>query len=195
MSSHSTHATLLERLAAGRDQAAWEEFCDRYGELIRGVARRRGLQAADCDDVVQETLLALTKAMPQFQYEPGKGKFRSYLKTVVLHTIFRRSRQRPGERRLEDYETAAGAAADDDQVEGDWESEWRQYHLRTAMRVIEAEFNENDRAAFDGYAVAGRGVRETAESLGISVDQVYQAKSRILKRLGQLVEQQVREEG
>lgn len=195
MSEHSTHATLLARLAEGRDQAAWGEFCDRYGELIRGFARRRNLQAADCDDVVQETLMALTKAMPQFRYEPGRGKFRSYLKTVTLHVIFRKSRQKKGDVRLDDIETVVSAAVADHETDAEWENEWRQHHLRQAMRVIEAEFNERDRAAFDAYALGGRGVRETAESLGISEDQVYQAKSRILKRLGQLIDTQVREEG
>ena len=63
------------------------------------------------------------------------------------------------------------------------------------MATLEAEFNEKDHTAFDAYAVAGRDVRETAESLGLSVDQVYQAKSRILKRLSQLVEQQMQVEG
>lgn len=195
VSEHSTHATLLARLADGRDQAAWGEFCDRYGELIRGFARRRSLQAADCDDVVQETLMALTKAMPQFRYEPGRGKFRSYLKTVTLHVIFRKSRQKKGDVRLDDIETVVSAAAADHETDAQWENEWRQHHLRQAMRVIEAEFNEKDRAAFDAYALGGRDVRQTAESLGISQDQVYQAKSRILKRLGQLIDTQVREEG
>ncbi len=195
MSEHSTHATLLARLAEGHDQAAWGEFCDRYGELIRGFARRRGLQVADCDDVVQETLMALTKAMPQFRYEPGRGKFRSYLKTVTLHVIFRKSRQKKGDVCLDDIETAVSAAVADHETDGQWENEWRQHHLRQAMRVIETEFNAKDRAAFDAYALGGRGVRETAESLGISEDQVYQAKSRILKRLGQLIDTQVREEG
>ena len=201
----STHATLLKKLAAGENPAAWREFCDRYGELIRGFAKRKGLQSSDCDDVVQETLLALIKSMPKFQYEPGKGKFRSYLKTIVLHVIFQRSRQKRGQVSLGEIEATVGSWADGDfadaktaadpETEAQWEAEWRQYHLRQAMRTIEAEFNENDRAAFDAYAVAGQDVRETAESLGMSVDQVYQAKSRILKRLGQLVEQQVQEEG
>lgn len=203
MITQSTHATLLKRLSAGEDPAAWREFCDRYGELIRGFARRQRLQPSDCDDVVQDTLLALTKSMPKFRYEPEKGKFRSYLKTVVLHVIFQRSRQKQGEVSLGEIEAAVGRAADGDfgdisanpEAEAHWEAEWRQYHLRMAMRTIEMEFNEKDREAFDAYAVAGQDARETAASLGLSVDQVYQAKSRILKRLEQLVEQQVREEG
>ncbi len=194
MSGESTHATLLARLRDGEDRAAWQEFCDRYGELIQGFARRRGLQPSDCDDVVQETLLALTKSMPKFQYEPGKGSFRSYLKTIVLHTIFRRSRQKRGEVALREVEAEAERASNDSDTDAQWEEEWRQFHLRIAMKTIAAEFNETDRAAFDAYAVGGRDVGETAESLGMSVDQVYQAKSRILKRIGELVEQQLKEE-
>ena len=60
----TTHTTLLARLAKGDDSSAWQEFNDRYGQLIRGFARRRGLQPADCDDVAQEVLLGLSKAMP-----------------------------------------------------------------------------------------------------------------------------------
>ncbi len=191
----TTHTTLLARLSAGVDPSAWEDFHDRYADLIRRFAVRRGLQAADCDDIVQDTLMALSKAMPQFRYEPGRGSFRSYLKTVVLHAIFRRLRQKRGERLLEEVEAVAPGVEVDGEADGHWEAEWRQYHLRLAMRRIEAEFNEKDRAAFDAYAVGGRPVGETAEELGLSTDQVYQAKSRILKRLCQLVEEQVAEEG
>lgn len=191
----TTHTTLLARLSAGVDPSAWNDFHDRYAGLIRGFALRQGLQSADCDDIVQDTLMALSQAMPRFRYEPGRGTFRSYLKTVVLHAIFRRSRQKRGERLLEEVEAVSPEGEGDSEADVHWESEWRQYHLRLAMRRIEAEFNAKDRAAFEAYAVAGRPVRETAAELGLSPDQVYQAKSRILKRLCELVEEQVADEG
>ena len=64
----ATHASLLLRLRDDADGGAWNEFLDRYGELIRGFARRRGLQSADCDDIAQDVLLSLSKALPNFQY-------------------------------------------------------------------------------------------------------------------------------
>ena len=63
------------------------------------------------------------------------------------------------------------------------------------MAKVELEFSRADVAVFQAYAIAGRDARETAESLGVSVDQVYQAKSRILKRIGELVEEQINQEG
>ena len=73
----ATHTTLLARLSQGSDGAAWAEFHERYGELIRRFARSRSMQSSDCDDILQEVLLSLSKTMPTFQYDPTRGKFRS----------------------------------------------------------------------------------------------------------------------
>lgn len=188
--STATHTTLLARLGSGQDQAAWIEFVARYGELIRGFCLRRGLQPADCEDVQQEVLMSLSKSMPGFQYDPSKGLFRSYLKTVVVHAILKKSRQNTPHHSLPDSESSPDAPD-----EQQWEQEWRQYHLRLAMRTIDAEFNPNDRRAFALYALDGKDVAAVARELEVSQDVVYQAKSRVLKRLSQLIDQQVREEG
>jgi RNA polymerase sigma-70 factor (ECF subfamily) len=191
----TTHTTLLARLADGPDSAAWGEFEKRYGDLIIGFARRRGLQPADCEDVAQEVLLGLAKAAPGFRYDPAKGKFRSYLKTATLRAIFKKSRQKHGTVALGDIEEAIHLTEADSDAEEVWEQEWRQYHLRQAMCVVQAEFSASDRRAFQLYAVDGRDARETAAALGLSVDRVYQAKSRIMTRLTTIIEQQVQDEG
>lgn len=194
MSSHSTHVSLLARLADAQDPGAWSDFVDRYGELIMGFCRRRGLQQADCDDIKQDVLVSLSKSMPGFAYDPAKGKFRSYLKTAVLNAISRRMFQNRPATPLEEFEDTTRAGVPDAD-EPAWEAEWRQYHLRLAMKTIRVEFGETDRSAFEHYAVGGLDAAQTASLLGVSVDQVYQAKSRITRRLGQLIEEQVGEEG
>ncbi len=192
MSEYTTHQTLLERLSAGTDTKAWFEFHDRYGILIRATARRQGLQEADCDEVVQDVLTSLSRAMPEFKYDPSKGKFRAYLKTITLRSIISRSNRK---KLVVANDFLIEQAISDSALDKVWESEWRQYHLRLAMTVVEREFNVTDRAAFDAYAIRGEKAETTARSLGISTDQVYQAKSRILKRLGTLIEDQVQVEG
>lgn len=191
----TTHTTLLTRLCQEKDPSAWREFHDRYGELIRAFARHRGLQPSDCDDIAQDVMLSLAKAMPGFRYDPAKGKFRSYLKTATLRAVFRRNQQKHGTAALGSVEEATRVASEDAGVEEAWELEWRQYHLRLAMRTIQVEFNPTVLEAFQRYAIEGGGARDTAEALNMSVDQVYQAKSHIMKRLAQLIESQVRDEG
>lgn len=191
----TTHASLLIRLRDEADSAAWQEFDDRYGELIRGFARRRDLQPADCADVAQDVMLSLSKVMPCFQYDPAKGRFRSYLKTATLRAILLKSQQKHGEVALGSIEEATRIAEADATVEEAWELEWQRYHLRQAMRTLETEFNETDRKAFWRYAIDGHDAKATAAELNITVNQVYYAKSQILKQLKKVIERQVREEG
>jgi RNA polymerase sigma factor (sigma-70 family) len=117
------------------------------------------------------------------------------VKTVTLRAIFKRSGQKRGDAQLENLEEATRAASLDEEVESQWEAEWREHHLRHAMRAIASEFNDHDRQAFQWYAIEGRPVAEVAAALDMSPDAVYQAKSRILKRLSRLIEEQVNVEG
>jgi RNA polymerase sigma factor (sigma-70 family) len=193
--SYTTHASLLARVRTGEDPVAWQEFCARYGELILGFARRAGVQPSDADDVLQDVLTILTRSMRDFVYDPAKGKFRSYLKTLVVRTIFRKSRRKRTAASLDAIELDPVDQEHDAAVDKLWELEWRQYHVRMAMRVVVSEFNSTDLEAFEQYGVQGRSATETAEALQLSLDQVYQAKSRILKRMSSIIADQVREEG
>ena len=187
------------------DHEAWRAFHDRYGELIRGFARLRGVQPADCDDLVQDVMVSLSKVMQGgFVYDPSKGTFRSYLKTTVIHAIARRARQNRPATGLEEYDAPAhsspgGRSSSAHWNEGDgdeaWEQQWRQHHTRLAMKTIESEYNATDLEAFQRYALMQHDAAAVARDLRISVDSVYQAKSRILKRLSKLIAQQVSEEG
>lgn len=193
----TTHTTLLARLRDDGEAAAWHEFVDRYGELIRRFARSQGLQQADCDEVLQEVLVGLTKSLPGFTYDPAHGRFRGYLKTVVLRKIWTLRRQNRFGAHQDIIECVAAQMADDPNIEGAWEAEWRQHHLRLAMQAIERDpkFSEATIAAFRSYATEGKTAEETARMLGISVESVYQAKSRIQRKLADLIEAQVAEEG
>ena len=172
-----------------------QSFITRYGDLIRGFAVRRGLQPADCDDVVQEVMARLTRSLPEFEYDRAKGRFRGYLKTTVLHCVVDLSCQKRGVRNVDEVSELTRKASGSPDVEDDWELEWRRYHLRLAMHAVESEFNSRDIAAFRAYSIEGHGVGTVATSLSMSSDQVYQAKSRILKRVCEVIEQQVADEG
>lgn len=193
--NESTHISLLARLAESVDADAWSEFQGRYGELIIGFGRRFGLQQTDCDDIAQEVLMALSQSMGDFRYDPAKGRFRSFLKTLTTRMIFRNLRQKQASGVQLSIEAAEMIGGGDEQLEALWEAEWQRYHIRQAMSRLAAEFNEQDRMAFTHYAMQGWSAGETAKALDMSPEQVYQAKSRILKRLSGLIAEQVADEG
>ncbi len=193
-SATTTHGTLLARIADPSDTRAWGEFCRQYEEMIRAFARRQGVIGANADDIVQDVLLALTKAMPGFEYSPAKGKFRSYLKTVVVRAIVRRRERRAVAATLSELNDAK-PADDEEALDSIWEEEWRQQHLRRAMRIIEAEFSATDLSCFRAYVVEGQDAAEVARQLGVSTGQMYTAKSRMLARLRSIIAKNVEDEG
>lgn len=98
LAARSTRGTLLARVRDVTDQDAWEEFVADYGPKILRWCDRQGLQEADCADVVQTVLSRLVVAMRSFEYDPERGRFRSWLRTVTHNAVndFVRHYDRPG---------------------------------------------------------------------------------------------------
>ncbi len=69
-----------------------------------------------------------------------------------------------------------------------WQREQYLHRVRWAMRSIANEFEPVTLDAFRLYVLADHSVDETAQQLGLSRDSVYQAKSRILKRLRERID-------
>ena len=180
----STRRTLLLRLRSRTDELSWQEFHERYGELLYRYARVCGASVVDAEDVVQEVEMYLFKAMGGFEYDAAKGRFRSYLRSAVRHVLTRKSARqtRQGEvRDPQDFDyLAAGEEAFQDER---WEREWQLHRLRWALRAIAADVGPTTLEAFRVHVLAGRSAHETADQLGMSTASVYQAKSRILKRV------------
>src|SRR5258706_1893271 len=114
--SLSTRQTLLSKLRNLEDQESWRTFFDRYWELLYNVARRSGLGDAEAQDVVQETVIAVAKAMPDFRYDPARGSFKQWLLRIagrrIMDQLRRKYRQPPrAEVELEALDEAETQAA------------------------------------------------------------------------------------
>ena len=185
----TTRLSLLLRLRNRADRLSWGEFHDRYGELLYRYARSRGASHADAEDTVQEVEMYLFKALDGFEYDASKGRFRNYLRSAVVHALGRRAAKQAHERvgvdpAMFDYLAAEKEASTDAQ----WEREWRLHRLRWALRSVADEFEEKTLQAFQLHALAGLSVDETADKLQLSKASVYQAKSRVLKRVKERLE-------
>ena len=63
-----TRSTLIHRLKDIEDGNSWMDFYEIYWPLLLNVAKKSGLSNADAEDVSQEALFRITKAMPKFEY-------------------------------------------------------------------------------------------------------------------------------
>lgn len=190
----STRSTLLRRLRDWNDRQAWEEFLHRYGPRIYDWCRRYHLQSADAADVTQEVLIRLVTALRKFDYDPARGSFRGWLKTVTQNVIrdLAESWSRPGRgsgdsrvlRALQAHQAPEALASLAGEIEAEAERELvRQAHERVRLRVQPRTWQ-----AYHQTAVERRPVLAVAQELGMPVAEVYVAKSRVLKLLRQEVE-------
>src|SRR5258708_10534861 len=74
-----TRRTLLSRLKDWNDHESWKVFFDTYWRLIYNAAVRAGLTDAEAQDVVQDTVISVSKSMPNFKYHEDQGSFKSWL--------------------------------------------------------------------------------------------------------------------
>ena len=119
------------------DGVAWREFEACYGPLILGYCRRRGLQLTDAEDVRQMVLSDLSKSLPTFDFQPAKGRFRTYLGRVVTNAVSRHLRRhKPPDRALDTSVLATTPGTHRNEVDQAWEQEWIKHHYRLALDVL-----------------------------------------------------------
>ncbi len=180
-----TRPSLLVRLREPGEQEAWREFVEIYTPLVFGFCRGRGLAEADAADVSQDVLRAVAAALPRFEYDPRRSTFRNWLFTVVrskFNNHLAGAARRPraaGDTTLARYTDLAADAA----TEEAWRQEHRSWLVRWAATRVQPEFNESTWDAFWRTAVLGESAGTVARDLGLSVNAVYIARSRVTRRL------------
>src|SRR5258706_7598841 len=157
--SLSTRQTLLSKLRNLDDQESWRTFFDRYWELLYNVARRCGLGEPEAQDVVQETVIAVAKAMPDFRYDPARGSFKQWLLRIVGRRIvdhLRRTYRQPPRAdveldALDEADTPEALISDPaaQQVQAAWEEEWERRILAEAVTRVRGAANPKHFQIFD----------------------------------------------
>lgn len=183
----STSLTLLQRVRRADDQAAWERFVLLYTPLLFRWAQRAGLEEQDAMDAVQEIFANLLVEMPRFAFDPARGPFRAWLKTITINQCRKQVRKRS-------LAIGRGGEGDDDVLQavlgGDtWEEVWNADYqacvLRKAMQIMQSQFETKTWQAAWELAVNGLTAAEASHKLGLSESAVYVAKSRVMRRLRQ----------
>ena len=191
-----TRLTLLARLREPNDQEAWREFAAIYQPLIQRLAVQRGLQDADAQEVAQEVLLAVAGAIDRWQPDPNRATFRTWLFRIARNFMINLLKQK---QRLR-FVTGGTDVLDvlNQQPARDGDSEWFDQEFsrelfRWAAERIRSEFRESTWSAFWQTCVDGVDVATVADSLKLSVGAVYVARSRVMARLKQIIEQHQQE--
>jgi RNA polymerase sigma-70 factor (ECF subfamily) len=183
----SLGSSLLGRLKTDSSQA-WRRLIRLYGPLVYQWCRHSGLQRADAKDVGQEVFSAVASRIGGFRRSLPGDTFRGWLWTITRSKIADYGRRRQKQPRAVGGSTAQlwmnGLAADDaagtDQA---GEPAIPGSLFQRGLELIRKEFEARTWKAFWRVAVDGCPPAMVAEETGLSVNSVYLAKSRVLRRL------------
>ncbi len=179
----TTHPSLLVRARNPQDADAWRTFTAVYTPLVVRYCRRQGLQQADADDVTQEVLAQVARALPAFEYRPDRGRFRHWLGTVTRNKLRRFKHKQRRRQELVDLAPEQALESARPQVAMEWTSAFNEQVLTAACERIRGSFEAVTWRAFEMVWRDSRPAVEVAQLLDVPIHTVYAAKSRVLKRL------------
>ena len=184
-----TSVSLLERLCFQPDEDSWKRFVDLYAPLIRGWLRHYSVMAEDAEDLAQEVMAVVVGELTRFQHNHRRGAFRSWLRTVTVNQLrsLWRTRQGPGAAtgNSEMARMLDELADPNSSLSLLWDQQHDQHVVDRLMALIQPQFEPATWQAFRRVAIDGMKAATVAKELGISVNAVFLAKSRVINRLRQ----------
>lgn len=181
--NETTRSSVLRAVANTENEAAWQRFFDLYAGFVFSIARSKGLNDTDADDIVQMVFSDLARNLPSFKYDREKGRFRSYLAALVKWRVIDRLKavRRDADLKADFMEEAKSAATTED--EDFEEREWQSAAMEETLRRIKPEVRPEHYAAFVASAVEGQDTDVVTKLYGISRDSLYQIRKRLTVKL------------
>jgi RNA polymerase sigma-70 factor, ECF subfamily len=183
-----TRASLIVRLADAQNAQAWAEFAQIYQPVVYRLARQRGFQHADAEELVQEVMLSVARAVERFVPGEDRGRFRDWLhriaRNLMVNFLTRRKHQVWGTGKS-DMQQKLEAECGSEALTQWFDIEFRREQFRSAAKRVQRDVKQNTWEAFWLTTIENQPAAEVARQLGMSVGSVYIARSRVMARLRQ----------
>jgi RNA polymerase sigma factor (sigma-70 family) len=185
-SAPETRPSLLVRVRDPADRAAWQEFAEIYRPVILRLAQQKGMQVADAEDIAQEVLIAVAKAVEQREHDPKRAKFRTWLHRVANNIILDALTRGKPDRGAGGSSLQAVLAQKESRDGPDSDLlrlEYRREVFRWAARQVRKEFRQETWNAFWFTYIQGRPIDAVAKELAKDPGAIYAARSRVMRRI------------
>ncbi len=188
-----TRWSLIRRLKDLDDREGWLEFFETYWRLIYSVASKSGLTHTEAEEVVQETIIAVSRKIGEFRADPHAGSFKSWLLTLTRWRISDQFRKRARAEVLRHHKSAkqdeppeASTATEDgvadpkgNLLDAVWNEEWRHNLVETALEKLKTLVNPRHYQIFYLLEIKEMPASKVAQTLCVNIGQVYLAKHRV----------------
>jgi RNA polymerase sigma-70 factor (ECF subfamily) len=185
-----TRDSLLVQVRSAENRQAWNEFVSMYRPVIYRLARHKGLQDADAQDLIQQVFMAVASSISRWERNHESVRFRNWLGRVARNAIINALARQPRDRGagsssvqmlLADHPNTS--SADEIQLN----QEYRREIFARAAREVQGCIAAETWRAFEATVVQGQSIVEVAAELGKPVGSIYAARSRVMRQLREAV--------
>lgn len=191
-----TRASLLLHLQAGVAHEGWQEFVAIYRPIIYRLARRRGLQDTDAQDLAQQVLVSIAGAIERWRPNDESIRFRHWLRRITRNAIFNALTRRPRDLAVggTSVQDLLGQQMDKRELTSEIELEHRRELFLRAAERVRSEVSADFWQVFQLTVIEGQTIEEAAAQLKKSVGAAYAARGRVMHRLRRIVNDLERQE-
>ena len=185
--NYVTETSLFVGLQSNGYEKIWSYFYDKYAPLISRFALRTGVPAEDVCDVLQETMLALYMALPSFQYDPKKGKFRNYVLLITSRKCsryFSKKNKLPVSTDPVDLDWLRNEEFSNGEIFGQNQASSSEFYIELIAMALDQlkrkkRITTSTYLAYKQYALENEHVSNVTKDLDMTSGQLYRIKNRI----------------
>jgi len=185
-----TRQSLLKRLKNWDDQDSWQDFFNIYWKLIYNVAIKAGLNDAEAQDVVQETVLSVARKIGEYRADTAFGSFKRWLLLITRRRIADQFRKRAPQMRAasrtsepEGSTRTATVERVPDPASLDWnrvwDEQWQRNLMEVAMQRVKQKVSPKDWLLFHQQVVKAWPAEKVASKYNVSRAAAYVARYRV----------------
>lgn len=186
-----TRSTLIAQVRSRENREAWTQFVTLYRPAIYRMARKRGMQEADAQDLVQAVLMRVLGAIDRWEKTESNIRFRHWLSRVsknAILTALASSSKVPEVGGTDIQERLNLEPNFDSEIEQDYVLELMREKYHRAAAIVRTDVDAETWRAFELSVVEGSSCSDVARLLGKPIGTVYAARSRVMRRLRDQVE-------
>lgn len=173
---------VVARVLAG-DSSQFEILMRRYNQRLFRVARGILADDAEAEDVMQETYVRAFRELARFR---GEARFSTWLTRIACHEALARARKR---RRL--VSISGGEPPDPPAETAGPERELENRELHTVLREAVEVLPDPLRSVFCLREIEGLSTEETADALGLTVENVRVRLHRAKRSLREMLDERI----
>jgi RNA polymerase sigma-70 factor (ECF subfamily) len=186
-----TRDSLIVQVQNPANRDAWEQFTAIYRPVVYRLARTRGLQDADADDLAQQVLLAVSRAIPDWKRTDAQSQFRHWLRRIAKNAILNALTRGPKEPAVggSGFMNLLNGVPQPGDIETQIELEYQRQVYRQAAETVRSAVHEQTWRIFVMTIIEGNATESVAKQMRTTIGNVHAIRSRVMRRLQSVVKE------